>query len=209
MARELKRQEALAHRGACRHDVESPVLEPAEQAVEIADARRKPGYVAIVLGCLLEAVDLLGERVLEQPLAGEHIAPTQREDQSFSFLDQPLSPTPSLADLRLDLIGCDQQRSHQRVIADDPTVFAGGPGRRHPSGEFVDRTWAADLLEATVLPERFGDGQVIDLGRLLVQLQHRSEHERMLLAVEVLGAELLVGEKRVEVTFVEQCGAKD
>ena len=43
---------------------------------------------------------------------------------------------------------------------------------------------------------------------VLVQPQHRREHESVLLAVEVLGAQLLVGHQRVEVTLVEQHGAE-
>ena len=115
----------------------------------------------------------------------------QCEDQSFGLFDQLLSPTASLADLRLDLVGRDQQRPHERVVADDPSVFAGVPGGRHPAGELVDRLRTADLLESTVLAQRFGDGQVIDLARRLVQPQHRREHEAVLLAVEVLRAQLL------------------
>ena len=138
----------------------------------------------------------------------EDVVAAQREDQSFGLFDQLLSPTASLADLRLDLIRRDQQRPHQRVVADDPPVFAGVAGGRHPAGELVDRLRTADLLELAVLAQRLGDGQVIDLARLLVQPQHRREHEPVLLAVEVLRAQLLIRHERVEVTFVEQHGAE-
>ena len=128
---------------------------------------------------------------------GEHVVAAQREDQPLGVFDQVLSPAPALADLRLDLIGGAQQRSHERVVADDPAVFAGVPGGGHPAGELVDRAFPADLVELAVLAQGFGDGELVDPAAALVELEHRGEHQPVLFAVEVLGAQLLVGDERV------------
>jgi len=50
---ELQRLRALAHRGAGRDDVQAPVVKAAEQPVEVVDAGRESGDVAIVLASLL------------------------------------------------------------------------------------------------------------------------------------------------------------
>ena len=144
VAGDLEAQQALAHRRAGGDDVQPSVLEPAEQPVEIADAGREPGDPALVVGGLLEPVELLGDRVLEQPLLGGSSRAAQREDQPLGLLDQLLAAVAALGDLGLDLVGRAQQRAQLRVLAHDPAVFAGVAGGRYPAGELVDRCRPAD-----------------------------------------------------------------
>ena len=77
-------------------------------------------------------------------------------------------------------------------------------GGRHPAGELVDRLRPADLLELAVLAQRLGDRQVVDLAVVLVELEHRREHRAVLLAVEVLGPQMLLDQQRIQVALVEQ-----
>ena len=62
----------------------------------------------------------------------------------------------------------------------------------------------ADLVELAVLAQLLGDRQVVDLVVALVELEHRREHRAVLLAVEVLGPQLLLDQQRVQVALVEQ-----
>jgi hypothetical protein len=50
---------------------------------------------------------------------------------------------------------------------------------------------------------------VVDLAVGLVELDHRREHRSVLLAVEVLGAQMLLHQQPMEVALVEQHGAED
>ena len=100
----------------------------------------------MVFGGLLQPLDLVGDRVLEQPLLGQHLLAAEREDQPLGLLDQLHSRSLPLADLRLDLIRRAQQRPKQRVVADNPPVLARVTGHRHPPGQLVDRLGTADLL---------------------------------------------------------------
>ena len=104
----------------------------------------------------------------------------------------------------LDLVGRGQQRPQLGVVVDDPAVLAGVPGGRHPAGELVDRLRPADLVELAVLAQRLGDRQVVDLAVAVVELEHRREHRAVLLAVEVLGPQLLLDQQRVQMALVEQ-----
>ncbi len=103
----------------------------------------------------------------------------------------------------LDLVGGRQQRAHLRVVADDPPVFTRVAGGRDPPGELVNHLDPADLLELAVLAQRLGDRQMVDLAVVLVERQHRREHRAVLLAVEMLGPQLLFHEQRVQVALVE------
>ena len=105
---------------------------------------------------------------------------------------------------RLDLVRGRQQRPHLRVVADDPPVLPCVARGGDPARELVDRLGAADLVELAVLLQRLGDRQVVDLAVALVQRQHRREHGAVLLAVEVLGPQLLLDQQRVQVALVEQ-----
>src|SRR5690242_1088178 len=70
------------------------------------------------------------------------------------------------------------------------------------------RATPADLLELAVLAERLGDRQVVDLSAEIMEPEHRREHGAVLLAVEVLRAQVLVGHESVQVPLVEQDGAE-
>ena len=98
-------------------------------------------------------------------------------------------------DAGLDLVGRRQQRAQLGVVAHDLPVLARVAGGRHPPGELVDRRRAADLLELAALAQRLGHRQVVDLAVVLVQLDHRREHRAVLLAVEVLGPQVLLDEQ--------------
>ena len=50
---------------------------------------------------------------------------------------------------------------------------------------------------------------MVDLPIAFVQLDHRPEHRAVLLAVEVLRAEVLFNDERVEVTLVEEHRSED
>ncbi len=104
----------------------------------------------------------------------------------------------------LDLVGGREQRTEPGVVADDPAVVTGVAGGGHPAGEFVDRRRAAELLELAALAERLGDRQVVDLVVALVELDHRREHLAVLLAVEVLGPQVLLDQQPVQVPLVQQ-----
>ena len=80
---------------------------------------------------------------------------------------------------------------------------------RHPAGQLIDRRRAADLLELAVLAQRFSDGQMVDLAVALEQLPHRGKHGAVLLAIEVLGPELLLDQECVQVPLVQQHGPED
>jgi hypothetical protein len=53
-----------------------------------------------------------------------------------------------------------------------------------------------------------GHGQVIDLVIPLMELHHGREHQAVLLAVEVLGPQVDLDQKRVQVPFVQEDGAE-
>ena len=46
----------------------------------------------------------------------------------------------------------------------------------------------ANRFELSALAQDVGDGQMVDLAVVLVELEHRREHAPVLLSVEVLGA---------------------
>jgi len=77
-------------------------------------------------------------------------------------------------------------------------------GRGNPAGELVDRLDAADLFELATLAQRLGNRQRIDLAVAFVQRDHRREHGAVLLAVEVLGPQVLLYQQREQVPLVEQ-----
>ena len=104
----------------------------------------------------------------------------------------------------LDLVGGGQQRAHLRVVAHDPAVLARVTGRRDPAGQLVDRLRPADFLELAAVAQHLGDGQVIDLAVGVVELDHGREHRTVLLAVEVLGPQVLLDQQSVQVPLVEQ-----
>ena len=104
----------------------------------------------------------------------------------------------------LDLPRRVEQRPHLRLLAHDPAVVARVAGGRHPGDQLLDHVRAADLIEPVVLPQLLGDGEVVDLLVALVELEHRLEHRAVLAQVEVLGAQLLVHQQRVQVLLVEQ-----
>jgi hypothetical protein len=60
-----------------------------------------------------------------------------------------------------------------------------------------------------VLPQRLGNRQVVDFAIALKELSHRSEDGPVLFAVEVLGPQLLLDQKGVQVALVEQNRAED
>ena len=81
-------------------------------------------------------------------------------------------------------------------------------GGRHPGDELFDDVGAADLIETVVVAQLLGDGQMIDLLVGLVELEHRREHGAVFTQVEVLRAELLIHQQRVQMLLVEQDRAK-
>src|SRR2546421_685794 len=78
------------------------------------------------------------------------------------------------------------------------------PVRRPPPRQLVDHVRPTDLVELPVLAQGLGDRQLVDLAVVLVQLEHRRKHGTVLLAVEVLGPQVLLDEKREQVPLVEQ-----
>ena len=126
------------------------------------------------------------------------------EHRALGPLDELACRRLAREDARLDLVRRRQQRPHLGVVADDPAVLARVAGRGDPAGELVDRLRAPDLLQLAVLAERLGDRQVVDLAVALVELEHRREHRAVLLAVEVLGPQVLLDEQRMQMALVEQ-----
>ncbi len=74
--------------------------------------------------------------------------------------------------------------------------------------ELLDHVGAADLIEPVVLAQLLGDREVVDLLVVVVELQHRLEHGRVLAHVEVLWPQLLVDQQRMQMLLVEQHGAQ-
>ncbi len=59
-------------------------------------------------------------------------------------------------------------------------------------------------LELVVLAQALGDGEVVDLAIVAVELEHRAVDRAVLLAIEVLGSQLLLDDQPVQVPLVEQ-----
>ena len=57
-----------------------------------------------------------------------------------------------------------------------------------------------------MLAQRLGDREMVDLAIVAVELDHRRKHRAMLLAIEVLRAQVLLDQQRVEMVLVEQHG---
>ncbi len=153
---------------------------------------------------MFEAVDLVADGVLEQPLAAAELGAAQREDQPFGLVEQRLAGVVAVGDLRLDLIGGAQQRPGLRGVADDAGVFAGVAGGRHPAAQLLDRGRSTDPIDLPVVTQGVADGQVVDPAVGVVEGEHRGEHVGVLLAVEVLDAQLLIDHDRGQVALVEQ-----
>jgi hypothetical protein len=126
------------------------------------------------------------------------------EHRPLGLLDQLLRRRLPFQHAGLDHIGGLQQRPELRIVADDPPVLPRMTGRGHPSGQLVDRLRAADLLQLAVLPQRLGDGQMVDLAVAAVQLEHRRKHRTVLLAVEVLRLQVLFDQQPVQVALIQQ-----
>ena len=152
----------------------------------------------------MELVGLLVEDLGDRAELLLAIVVRHLEHRALGPLDQVARRRLARQHARLDLVRGRQQRAQLGVVAHDLPVLARVAGGRHPAGELVDRRRPADLLELAALAERLRDRQMVDLPVALVQLDHRREHRAVLLAVEVLGPQVLLDEQRVEVALVEQ-----
>ena len=176
--------------------------------VEVLEARRRAGQRRLCDRQAVELVGLLVEDLGDRAELLLAIVVRDLEHRALGALDQISRRRLARHHARLDLVGGGQQRAHLRVVANDPAVLPGMTRGRHPAGELVDRCRPADLLELAVLAERLGDRQMVDLPVALVQLHHRREHRAVLLAVEVVGPQVLLDQQRVQVALVEQDGAE-
>ena len=202
-------QRRLAHRRPRGDDDQVARLKAAGLLVEVLEARRRAGQRRLGDRQPVQLVGLLVEDVGDRPDLLLAVVVGDLEHRSLGALDQVARRRLARQHARLDLVRRGQQRAHLRVVADDPPVLARVAGRRHPAGQLVDRLGAADLLELAALAQRLGDRQVVDLAVALVQLDHRREHRAVLLAVEVLGPQMLLDQQRVQVPLVEQHRTED
>ena len=97
---DVGRQRRLAHRRAARENDKVGILQPAHHAVEVRQARRKPGQAAIALIRLGRHLDRLGRRVAKRHEARAVLALVGKVEQ----------PLLGLLDLRL------RRRLHRRIV---------------------------------------------------------------------------------------------
>ena len=203
---DVRDQRRLSHRRARGDDDQVAGLKAAGQLVEVLEAGRRAGQRRLRRRQPVELVGLLVEDLRDRAELLLAIVVGDLEHRALGPLDQVARRRLARQHAGLDLVRGRQQRAQLGVVAHDLPVLAGVAGGRDPAGELVDRRRAADLLELAVLAERLRDRQVVDLPVALVQRDHRREHRAVLLAVEVLGAQVLLDEQRVEVSLVEQDG---
>ena len=170
VARELQREQALAHRRAGGEHVQPPVLQPAEQTGPDRGSRSlgRGGHARRARRA--RAGRSPPRRRPRAAAGGLRFAGAQREDRAA----RPVRSAPAPSSRRSAIsawisIRRSLQRSQLRVLAHDPPVVAGVPGCRHPPVELLDRAGPADLVELAVLAEHLGDGQMVDRAPALVQ----------------------------------------
>ena len=173
-----------------------PGLKAAGHLVQVLEARRRAGQRRLRGRQPMELVRLLVEHLGDRPELLLAIVVGHLEHRALGALDQVARRRLARQHAGLDLVGGGEQRAELGVVAHDLAVLAGVAGGRHPSGQLVDRRRPADLLELAALAQRLRHRQVVDLPVALVELHHRREHRAVLLAVEVLGAQMLLDEQR-------------
>ncbi len=194
----------LAHRRAGGEDDQVAGLEAAGLLVEVLEARRRAGEGGLGHRQAVQLVGLLVEDVRDRADLLLAVVGGDLQHGALGLLHQLARRGLPGEDAGLDLVGGGEQRPQLEVVVDDPAVLARVAGGRHPSGQLVDRRGAPDLVELAVLAQLLGDREVVDLVVALIELQHRREHGAVLLAVEVLGPQLLLHQQGVQVALIEQ-----
>jgi hypothetical protein len=109
-----------------------------------------PGICRLSCVDLLEAVELLVDRGLWEPLLGLYPVGAQGEDRSFGPFDHRFAAVFAREHLLLNLVGRVQQLALVWIVANDPCVVACVAGGRHPAGEWFDRVGSVDLVKLGV-----------------------------------------------------------
>jgi hypothetical protein len=179
-------------------------LEAAGLLVEVLEARRCAGERGLGHRQPVQLVGLLVQDVRDRADLLLAVVGGDLQHGALRLLHQLSRGCLPGEDAGLDLVGGGEQRAQLEVVMDDRAVLARMAGGRHPPGQLVDRRGAADLVELAVLAQLLRDGEVVDLVVGFVELEHRGEHRTVLLAVEVVGPQLLLDQERVQVTLVQQ-----
>ena len=152
----------------------------------------------------MQPVGLLVEDRRDRPDRPLPLVVGDLEHRALRRLEQLAGRSLAVVHARLDLVCRLQQRPHLRLLADDPAVFRGVAAGGHPGGQLFDRLRPADLVQPVVQLQALGDRQMVDLPVGVVEVEHRLEDRGVLRLVEVLRAQLLVDEQRVQMALVEE-----
>ena len=185
VVRDLERERALSHRRAGREDDEVLRLEAGREVVEILEAARQAGHLGAFLVELVDALERLDERVLEEDELAVGAALGELEDEILGARDELGRLALAIpAELR-DLAARADQAAESRRLADDLGVVAGVRARRHEEGELVQANATADLVELAALLELVRERDRVDRLVLRVEGERRAVDLPVRIAVEI------------------------
>ena len=151
---DVQHQAGLAHRRAGGDDHQVAGLQAARLAVDVVEAGRDAGDVALVLEQLLDLREALLDQLAHRQEAGLDAIVGHREDRALGVVEDEVGFLVGLVGVREDLVGRVDQRPQRRLLLDDLRVVLDVGRARHAVDQRGDVGRAADFVQLAGAFER-------------------------------------------------------
>ena len=195
---DVAHERALAHRRAGGDDDQVARLKAAGDLVKVLEARGGARQRRALQRQPVQLVELLVQHLLDRPKVLLAIVAGDLEHRLLGQLHQLARRRLVAEHALLDLIGGLQQAPQQRVLAHDLGVAAGMSGGGHETRQLVHRRLAADVVELAHATQAVDDRHDVHGLAVAVERQHRLVDRPVPLPVEVLRAQALLDNERIQ-----------